>query len=67
MKAFFVNVLRYGQFLIGIVLGIAAFAVQPLLPLLRRPVTAVPLVVAIASAFVGVVLVLRAMLGLDAV
>jgi hypothetical protein len=65
MKDFFKNVLRYFTYFITIVLGIATASIEPLMPLLKRPVTAVALITAAISAFIGLTLVLRAMLGLN--
>ncbi len=39
--------------------------IAPLISLLKKPVTAIAAIVAIMSGFIGVSLVLRAMLGLD--
>jgi hypothetical protein len=65
MKDFFINVLRYFKYFITIVLGIATFAISPLIPLMKRPTTAIIVIIAAISAFIGVTLVLRGMLGLD--
>ncbi|MCS6958663.1 MAG: DUF751 family protein [Pseudanabaenaceae cyanobacterium SKYGB_i_bin29] len=65
MKDFFVNVSRYPRYLISIMLGVIWFALQPLAPLLRKPVTAIALISATISATICLVLILRAMLGLD--
>lgn len=65
MKDFFLNVSRYPRYLISIMLGVVWFALQPLVPLLKKPVTAVALISATISATICLVLILRAMLGLD--
>jgi hypothetical protein len=65
MKDFFINVLRYFKYFITIVLGILTFAISPLVPLMKRPVTAIALIIAVVSAFIGLTLILRGMLGLD--
>ncbi len=65
MKDFFLNVSRYPRYLVSIMLGVIWFALQPLLPLLRQPVTAIALVSATISALICLWLTLRAMLGLD--
>ncbi|MFN3362025.1 MAG: DUF751 family protein [Pseudanabaenaceae cyanobacterium] len=65
MKDFFLNVSRYPRYLISIMLGVIWFALQPLAPFLKKPVTAVALISATISATICLVLILRAMLGLD--
>ncbi len=67
MKDFFDNVLRYPRYFISFTLGILYSAVQPLVPLLQRPTTAVALIGAVIAGFVCLTLTLRAMLGLGAV
>ncbi len=64
MKDFFENVARYPRYLISFTLGILYSALQPLLPLLRRPLTAIALVGATAAGFLFLSFTLRAMLGL---
>jgi hypothetical protein len=66
MKDFFNNILRYPKFLALITAGVLSYLIQPIVPLLKRPITAIALLIALGSGFVGVSLVLRAMLGLDA-
>ncbi len=66
MKDFIENILRYARFLISIVLGVVFFAIKPLAALMQRPVTAIALVTALVGSFISLTLVLRAMLGLDA-
>jgi len=51
MQEFFNNVFRYPRYLISFTLGILYNAVQPLMPLLRRPATAVALVGAVIAGF----------------
>jgi hypothetical protein len=65
MKDFFLNVSRYPRYLIAIMLGVMWFALQPLRPFLKRPVTAIALISATISALVCLGLTLRAMLGID--
>lgn len=68
MKEFFENaVLRYPRYLISFTLGILFNAVQPLVPLLKRPATAVALIGALIAGFLFLTFTLRAMLGLNAV
>ncbi|MFM7600249.1 MAG: DUF751 domain-containing protein [Pseudanabaena sp.] len=65
MKNFIQNLLRYPQFLVLIIGGVLSVVIAPIIPLFRKPVTAIAMVSAIISGFIGVSLVLRAMLGLD--
>ena len=44
MKEFFENVIRYPRYLISFSLGILYSAVQPLVPLLQKPSTAIALI-----------------------
>lgn len=67
MQEFFNNVFRYPRYLISFTLGILYNAVQPLMPLLRRPTTAVALIGAAIAGFIFLTFTLRAMLGLSAV
>ncbi|MFE4104963.1 DUF751 family protein [Almyronema epifaneia] len=64
MEDFFKNVSRYPRYLISFTLGIFFNAVQPLVPLLQRPATAIALVGAVVAGFAFLSLTLRAMLGL---
>ena len=66
MKEFFENVFRYPRYLISFSLGILYNAVQPLMPLLQRPTTAVARVGAVVAGFLFLTFTLRAMLGLGA-
>jgi hypothetical protein len=65
MKSFIQNLLRYPQFLVLIIGGVLSVAIAPIIPLLKKPVTAIAMISAIVSGFIGVSLLLRAMLGLD--
>jgi hypothetical protein len=65
MKNFILNLLRYPKFLALITGGVLSVVVAPIVPLLKKPVTAIAMIAAIVSGFIGVSLVLRAMLGLD--
>ncbi|MGF1460233.1 MAG: DUF751 family protein [Leptolyngbyaceae cyanobacterium] len=65
MQEFFKNVSRYPRFLISFTLGIFFNAIEPLMPLLRRPTTAIALVGIVISTFVFLTFTLRAMLGLS--
>lgn len=64
MQEFFNNVFRYPRYLISFSLGVLYSAIEPLLPLLKRPTTAVALVGAVVAGFVFLTFTLRAMLGL---
>lgn len=64
MKDFFDNVSRYPRYFISFTLGVFLNAVQPLLPLLKRPTTAIALVGAAVAGFLFLTFTLRAMLGL---
>ncbi len=64
MRDFFENVARYPRYLISFTLGILYNALQPLLPLLRRPITAIALVGATVAGFLFLTFTLQAMLGL---
>jgi type II secretory pathway component PulF len=65
MKNFIQNLLRYPKFLALITGGVLSVVIAPIIPLLQKPVTAIATISAIVSGFIGVSLVLRAMLGLD--
>ncbi|TAE54739.1 MAG: DUF751 family protein [Nostocales cyanobacterium] len=64
---FWDNVFRYPRYLITIVLGLFLNTFEPLMPLLKRPVT----LIAIVGLFVGgmffLTFTLRAMLGLSTI
>lgn len=64
MQEFFDNVSRYPRYLISVSFGIFYNAIEPLIPLMKRPVTAIPLIGAVIAAFVGLSFTLRAMLGI---
>lgn len=64
MQEFFDNVSRYPRYLISFTLGILYGVVEPLLPLLKRPSTAIALVGAVIAGFLFISFTLRAMLGL---
>lgn len=66
MEDFFNNVGRYPRYLISFTLGIFLTALSPLVPLFRRPSTAIAAVAFLVSFLVFVGFTLRAMLGLDA-
>lgn len=66
MQDFFDNVSRYPRYLIGFILGTFMAAFSPLLPLMKRPSTAIATVTFFLAAFLFIAFTLRAMLGLDA-
>jgi hypothetical protein len=65
MEEFFSNVSRYPRYLISFTFGIFYNAIAPLVPLLKKPATAIALVSAVVAAFVGLTFTLQAMLGLS--
>ncbi|MEM6837773.1 MAG: DUF751 family protein [Cyanobacteria bacterium P01_C01_bin.120] len=65
MQEFFKNVSLYPRYLISFTLGILFNAIKPLMPLLKRPTTAIALVGIAVSTFVFLTFTLRAMLGLS--
>lgn len=65
MQDFFENILRYPRYLIAVVLGIFWNFLEPLLPMLRRPPTAIALIGLLISSFIFLSLTLQAMLGLS--
>jgi len=65
MQEFFQNVSRYPRYLISFTLGIFLNAISPLMPLLKRPTTAIALVGIVISTFIFLTFTLRAMLGLS--
>lgn len=66
MQDFFNNVSRYPRYLISFTLGVLLSAFSPLLPLFKRPSTAIASVAFLIAALAFVAFTLRAMLGLDA-
>ncbi|MEM6715259.1 MAG: DUF751 family protein [Cyanobacteria bacterium P01_D01_bin.6] len=66
MQEFFQNVSRYPKYLISFSLGILFNALEPLMPLLKRPTTAVALIGLVISSFIFLTFTLKAMLGLSA-
>jgi hypothetical protein len=65
MKNFIQNLLRYPQFLALIIGGVLSVVIAPIIPLFKKPITAIAMITVIVSGFIGVSLLLRAMLGLD--
>jgi sensor histidine kinase regulating citrate/malate metabolism len=67
MEGFWQNISRYPRYFVTISLGVFLNAIAPLVPLFKRPTTAVALVGILISALVFTALTLRAMLGLTPV
>jgi type II secretory pathway component PulF len=65
MEEFFNNVSRYPRYLITFTLGIFLTALSPLLPLFRRPSTAIATVAVLIAFLTFISFTLRAMLGLN--
>ncbi|OCQ95682.1 hypothetical protein BCD64_09635 [Nostoc sp. MBR 210] len=64
---FWDNVFRYPRYLVTILVGLLVNTFEPLMPLLKRPVTLVAVVGLLLGGLAFVTLTLRAMLGLGAV
>ncbi|AVH62326.1 MULTISPECIES: DUF751 family protein [unclassified Nostoc] len=64
---FWDNVFRYPRYLITIVLGLFLNTFEPLLPLLKRPVTLIAILGLFVSSLVFLTFTLRAMLGLSTI
>jgi len=64
---FWDNVFRYPRYLITILVGLLVNTFEPLMPLLKRPVTLVAVVGLLLGGLTFVTLTLRAMLGLSAI
>jgi hypothetical protein len=62
---FWENISRYPRYFITILLGVFFFTFGWLIPLFKRPVTAIALSGFFVAAIIFVVLTLRAMLGLS--
>jgi type II secretory pathway component PulF len=67
MEDFWNNVSRYPRYFITITLGILLSLASPLLPLFKRPSTAIAAVAFLISLLIFIGFTLRAMLGLGAV
>jgi membrane protein insertase Oxa1/YidC/SpoIIIJ len=65
MQEFFENVFRYPRYLIALILGVFWNFLEPLLPMLKRPPTAIALVGLAISTMIFLTLTLQAMLGLS--
>lgn len=67
MQDFLNNISRYPRYLIALILGVFWNAVEPLVPFLKRPATAIALIGLFTGGLFFLSLTLRAMLGLNAV
>ncbi|MBW4520759.1 MAG: DUF751 family protein [Scytolyngbya sp. HA4215-MV1] len=67
MREFWNNLLRYPRFLIMVSLGVFWSFLEPLVPLLKRPTTAIALIGGLVTSFLFITFTLRAMLGLGSV
>jgi membrane protein insertase Oxa1/YidC/SpoIIIJ len=65
MQEFFENVFRYPRYLIALIFGVFWNFLDPLLPMLKRPTTAIALVGLLISVLVFLTFTLQAMLGLS--
>ena len=61
MGEFFSNVSRYPKYLITIILGVFAAALEPLVRRSKNPITAVSLIAALISGMITLAFILRAM------
>jgi len=59
------TVSKYPRFLIGVMLGVIFNGFSPLLPLFKRPVTAIALTILLIAVFSFFALTLQAMLGIE--
>lgn len=64
MDGFWENVSRYPRYFITVLLGVFLNAIAPLVPLLKRPASAIAVVGLLLSLLVFTGFTLRAMLGL---
>lgn len=63
MQDFWSNVSRYPRYFVTVLLGVVLNAIAPLVPLMRKPITAIALVTLLVACLVFVSFTLRAMLG----
>ncbi|MBD2139336.1 DUF751 family protein [Anabaena sp. FACHB-1237] len=64
---FWDNVFRYPRYLVTIVLGLFLNTLEPLFPLLKRPVTLIAILGLFVGGFFFLTFTLRAMLGLNTI
>lgn len=66
MQDFFQNVSRYPRYMIALIAGVFWNFFEPMVPMLRRPTTAIALFGILISSLIFLTLTLKAMLGLPA-
>jgi membrane protein insertase Oxa1/YidC/SpoIIIJ len=66
MQDFFQNVSRYPRYMIALIAGVFWNFFEPMLPMLRRPTTAIAVIGILISSLIFLTLTLKAMLGLPA-
>ncbi|MFM7447714.1 MAG: DUF751 family protein [Leptolyngbyaceae cyanobacterium] len=64
MESFWATISKYPAFIIGAVLGVFFNAANPLIALLKNPITAIALIGVIGAGLACIGFTLRAMLGL---
>jgi membrane protein insertase Oxa1/YidC/SpoIIIJ len=64
MQDFIQNISRYPRYMISLVAGVFWNFFEPMVPMLRRPTTAIALIGALISSLIFLTLTLKAMLGL---
>jgi hypothetical protein len=67
LDGFWDNVVRYVRYFVTTLLGVFLSTFAPLAPLLKRPITLIPLVGLFIGSLVFITLTLRAMLGLSTI
>lgn len=65
MQEFVENIFRYPRYLIALILGIFWNAIAPLVPLMKRPATAIAVIGLALGGLSFLTFTLRAMLGLS--
>ncbi|MDG2991361.1 DUF751 family protein [Candidatus Synechococcus calcipolaris G9] len=65
MQGFWENVLRYQRYFVTVLLGVVWNAVEPLVPLFKRPATAIAMISTLVAILIFVSFTLQAMLGLS--
>jgi membrane protein insertase Oxa1/YidC/SpoIIIJ len=64
MQDFFQNVSRYPRYMIALIAGVFWNFFEPMVPMLRRPTTAIAVIGVLISSLIFLTLTLKAMLGL---
>ncbi|MBE9037738.1 DUF751 family protein [aff. Roholtiella sp. LEGE 12411] len=64
---FWDNVFRYPRYFITVLLGVFLNTFEPLMPLLKRPITLIAILGLFVSSLVFITFTLRAMLGLSTI